>query len=409
MSKVDMKIVAGLDIGNGYVKGKAEVNDDIIIIDLPSTVSYTANADKDIPREPTDQYMTEIWNELDVSMLSSGIKPMDEGRVYVGRRGIRSGESQVEFNIENTVPKNHDSLSSMLILSSLAGTALNAHWKANKSLPTDTLRIEAIVGIALPIEDYMDYKDSYRKMLMGETHYVHIHNFEKTIHIEVSFKEVVVLAEGAAGQYAITNLGPEFLQMALEVARDQGAEIDEAYTGETLMKAKNTIGVDIGEGTTNFPVFRDGVISIEASSSIKKGYGSVLTSVVAKLRNTNYAFDTRKALADFMLEENLMPAQQQVYQIAQRQINSQIQVYARDVMKEFTNIFRKVGVRTDVIYVYGGGANNVRECLYPMIIAASTLEKDGFGLPVIYLDSAYSRDLNRNGLFEAAKLSSEIL
>ena len=173
------------------------------------------------------------------------------------------------------------------------------------------------------------------------------------------------------------------------------------------MGAKNTIGIDIGEGTTNFPVFRDGHISIESSSSIKKGYGTVLTNVVSQLRNTNYAFESRKALADFMLEDTLMPAQVHVRRQAQRQIDKQVQIYARDVMKEFTNIFRKVGVRTDVIYVYGGGANQVRDVLYPMLIEASRFDGEQ-GLPVIYLDSAYSRDLNRNGLFEAAKLTHDL-
>lgn len=406
MSNQMIKIVAGLDIGNGYVKGKARVNDEIMLIDLPSTVSYTVGSH--IPRQPNDEYLDDIWNELDVTMASRGIKPMDEGRVFVGVRGIRSGESQVEFNIENTIPKSKDSLSTMLILASIAGTALKSYWKTHKVLPDETLMVHAGIGIALPIEDYMDYKDSYRDMLVGQTHYVHVHNFEKDIHIEIKFVEVTVLAEGAAGQYAITDLGSEFLQIALDIAREQGAQIDNAYTGDILMKASNTIGIDVGEGTTNFPVFRDGDISIESSASIKKGYGTVLTNVVAELRNTNYAFETRKSLADFMLEQHVMPTQQYVQKLTQNYIDKQVRVYTRDIMKEYSNIFRKVGLRTDAIYVYGGGANHIREILYPMLIEASTLD-NGHCLPVIYLDSAYSRDLNRNGLFEAAILSDELM
>lgn len=401
----EIGIVAGLDVGNGYVKGKALVNGVIQLIDIPSTVSYTVSSD--IPKEPTDAYLDDICNELDVTMSSKGISTAQEGRVFVGRRGIRSGESQLEFNIENTVPKSHDSLSAMLVLSSLAGTALKAYWQMHGTLPSETLKVSAGIGLALPIEDYMDHREGYEQMFLSEPHYVHVHNFEKTIHVEIVFTDVTVLAEGAAGQYAIVDLGSEFLNVALDVARGQGAQIDDAYTGGVLMGAKNTIGIDIGEGTTNFPVFRDGHISIESSSSIKKGYGTVLTNVVSQLRNTNYAFESRKALADFMLEDTLMPAQVHVRRQAQRQIDKQVQIYARDVMKEFTNIFRKVGVRTDVIYVYGGGANQVRDVLYPMLIEASRFDGEQ-GLPVIYLDSAYSRDLNRNGLFEAAKLTHDL-
>ena len=175
--------------------------------------------------------------------------------------------------------------------------------------------------------------------------------------------------------------------------------IDENYTGEILSCAENTIGVDIGEGTVNFPVFINGKVAIESSSSINKGYGSVLTNVVSELRNTPYAFESRKDLADFMLKENLMPAQQKIKAQVQVYIDRQVNIFVRDVMKEFSNIFRKVGLRTDIVYVYGGGANAIKDYLYPSLIDACRLDENN-SLPVIYLDSSYSRDLNRNGLFD---------
>ena len=74
--------------------------------------------------------------------------------------------------------------------------------------------------------------------------------------------------------------------------------------------------------------------------------------------------------------------------------------------KEFTNVWRKVGMRTDVVYIYGGGAGAVKDILYPMVISAVTLD-DGNCVPVIYLDAQYSRNLNRTGLFEVAKLGAQ--
>lgn len=399
-----MKVIAGLDIGNGYVKGKASVNDgEPIFVDLPSVVSYTVGSD--IPKPVTDEYISDIANQLDATIVSRSIKSLDAGRVFFGQRGIRTGESLREFNIENHTPKCQDPLSTMLVLGSITSLALQSYWKEHKELP-DTLNIKAAVGIALPIEDFMDWKDSYAKALMAEKHQVTVHNFERNITITVEFLDVEVLAEGAAAQFAISNMGPDFLQLALDEARANGAAIDNAYTGEVLASAQNTIGIDIGEGTTNFPVFTDGAVSIESSKSINKGYGSVLTNVVASLRNTNYAFESRKDLADFMLKTNIMPAQKIAQNKVQHYIDEQVVIFARDVLKEFSNIFRKVGLRTDVVYIYGGGANNVKNSVYPMIIESVTLE-DGNCLPVIYLDSTYSRDLNRTGLYEVAVLGAQ--
>lgn len=393
-----MKIKMGLDIGNGYVKGKAksDYSDDSILIDLPSTVSYTTASV--LPAVVESNYIKDIFNNLDCSIQSNTIAERDKGRVLVGKRAILSGESQVEFNIENHIPKCKESLSGMLILSSVASTAIYSEYKETKKLP-DEIDVEVDLAIALPINDYMEYKNIYKDELKKNSHYVTVFNFEKPITVKISFDKIIVLAEGCAGQFAITFLGATFLDLALDMAREDGLMIDENYTGEILSRAENTIGVDIGEGTVNFPVFINGKVAIESSSSINKGYGSVLTNVVSELRNTPYAFESRKDLADFMLKENLMPAQQKIKAQVQVYIDRQVNIFVRDVMKEFSNIFRKVGLRTDIVYVYGGGANAIKDYLYPSLIDACRLDENN-SLPVIYLDSSYSRDLNRNGLFD---------
>ena len=58
------------------------------------------------------------------------------------------------------------------------------------------------------------------------------------------------------------------------------------------------------------------------------------------------------------------------------------------------------GAFAEVVYVYGGGATPVRESLYPKLIKAiqRTFGEDAF-MPVLYLDSSYSRCLNRDGLY----------
>lgn len=400
-----MNMIAGLDIGNGYVKGKITIDGgEPILVDMPSSLSYTGG--DNIPKVLNDKYMDDFVNELDATVTSRAIKTTDAMRAFFGKRGIRSGESLREFNIENHIPKCKDALSTMLILGSIAGSALKSYYKATKSLPSTALNITCALGIALPIEDFMEWKDVYRNTLMNDMHHVMVHNFDHDIDIVVKFADVEVLAEGAAAQYAISGLGADFLQLALDDARANGATIDKIYTGEILNTARNTIGIDIGEGTTNFPVFYNGEVSIESSKSINKGYGTVLTSVVGQLRNTNYAFESRKDLADFMLETNPMPAQKRIQGIVQHHIDTQVVIFTREIMREFSNIFRKVGLRTDVIYIYGGGAKSVKQQLYPAVINAATLE-DGNCLPVVYLDSSYSRDLNRTGLYEIATLGAK--
>ena len=57
----------------------------------------------------------------------------------------------------------------------------------------------------------------------------------------------------------------------------------------------------------------------------------------------------------------------------------------------------KVGAYAEVIYVYGGGASPIKEVLYPVL--CDVLKDYNLDIPILYLDSMYSRFLNREGLF----------
>lgn len=394
----NIDITAGIDVGNGYVKGKMVVdNGQPEMVDLPSCVVYRSNA-RDVPQIPTDELMADFVNEMDCDIASPAIKDTDRGRILVGRRAIASGLTSIVFDIDDHTPKCDDSLSYELILASLAGRALTDYWFANRELPTELLHVKVYIGVALPIADFTMYRETYRARLMGAVHTVHIHNFERDITIEIGFTGVEVLPEGAAAQYAIVDLGPEFMDLAIAEARQSGMMIDESETGESIVNYENTIGIDIGEGTVNFPVFRAGRPQVEASSSINHGYGTVLDRVVADTRTLNFAPQGRKDLAEFMLKQNPNARDRKLQARLQTFIDDQASVFAREVIDEYNRVLSHVKLGVDVVYVYGGGANPMRSTLYPALIEASRMDEDVY-TPVIWLNSAYSRDLNRNGLY----------
>lgn len=397
-------VTAGLDIGNGDSKCKIAFADNKpIVITVPSAIAYTTGSNT--PSIATSEYMdySNLANSLDAQVVGPGIKSIDEGRVFFGKRAINSGESLTMFNITNHVPKSQDSLSAILIDGILASTAVSQFYKDNQTLP-ELIKLNVALGIALPIDDYRDYRDSYKNNLMSRTHTVTIRNFEKPIQVEIDFKAVVIMAEGAAAQEAIHRLGAAFIQAALDKARKDGANIDKAYTGEILAKSTNSIGIDLGDGTVNFPVITKQAINKEVSSSINKGYGTVLDGAVQDLIDTNASFQNRRDLIDFMMDDanKVMPAQKQTYDVAKRAIDAHKQVFARDIRMKFTDIFRKVGQRTQVIWVYGGGSTPMQKVLEPILIT-ETKVGSGTNIPVLWMDSSYSRNLNRNGLYDAAK------
>lgn len=401
MNDLKMDMTCGIDVGNGYVKAKMAIDGGApVLVDMPSAVAWRGNV-HDVPVTPSDAYLEDMVNELDCDIVSPAIKASDQARILVGRRAVASGYTPVIFDINNATPKCDDSLSYQLILSTIAGTAMSEYWKRVGSLPTEILHVSAYVGVALPISDFTAYAQTYNARLMNGPHIVHVHNFEREVTVEVSFTGVEVLAEGAAAQYAIVDMGPMFMDAAIADARSRGMSIDEEETGETILSYDNTVGIDIGEGTVNFPVFRDGRISVESSASINHGYGTVLDRVVEETRNLPIAPQTRKDLAEFMVKENPNPRDRKLQSKFAGYIADAADLLARDIIREYNAIMERVKLGVDVVYVYGGGANAMRETLYGKLIEESCMGDDIY-TPVIWLDSAYSRDLNRNGLYVVA-------
>ena len=399
MTKIN--VIAGLDIGNGYVKGATKTDSyDNVNVDLPSCVATVAN--------PTDLAATDIKAEIDDIFNRSNItfdSPLVTGifantRSYLGRRGIESGKPIAAFDIESNVSKAEQPLSAVLVLSIIAGAALQAYYKTNSNLPTETITVNAKTALALPITEYKKYRDSFSNGFMKSSHIVCFHNFDTPVRVEIIFEKVSVLAEGASAQVAIVSKGEPFMNALLQDVRANGILLD-GITASDIINATGTLGIDIGEGTVNFPVFTGTHFNTDFSANLSAGYGTVLESALAPLSAANNIFHDRKSLGEFL---QTMPSalKRRKYDSAVAIVAAESMTLVDSIVKEFTKILNKANGQIEVVYVYGGGASPLREQLYPALIKAAKSFSAGDDFPIMYLDSRYSRFLNREGLFQLA-------
>ena len=397
-----MDMIAGLDIGNGYVKGAVSVNGkDPTGIDFLSGVAFQTNShDIKVREADAGSVIEDIFDQLEASFDSAAVE--DSTRRLFGRRGISSGKSMEEFDVSSTVSKAVQDLSGILVLGSLAGKAVQEYWEACHKLPPDILRVKARISIALPITEFKTHRKQYASRFKEGSHIVSIHNFESPLRVEITVTDVQVLAEGASAQYAIIDKGRGLMESMLQDLRRHGQELPN-ITADDILQAENTVGVDIGEGTVNFPVFQDGRFNPDASATFSKGYGTVLEQARERLQEMNMAFNSRKALADF-LQRKPSPMQQARFNKVAQIVDEEIFGFTQEIKLEFSKVVSRVGAYLEVVYVYGGGANAVKESLYPQLIGVvKNLGGAEEAYPILYLDSRYSRYLNREGLFLIAK------
>ena len=400
-----MRILTGLDIGNGYVKGDAVnmENGHTYQVDIPSSVAYVTKMN-DIPTPVSEagDVIKDIFNNMDVTFDSVLVE--DTARRLFGDRGLHSGLSLEEFDVYSHVSKCQQDLSGILILGSIAGMALQEYWNTNHALPKETIKVQTRVALALPIREYKKYRKQYAERLKSGQHLVTFHNFEDRVRVEISFEDTQVLAEGASAQYAIKDKGEKFIAALLGETRKLDPDFNAEITAADVAQAPTIIGIDIGEGTVNFPVFQNNKFNTDASMTFDKGWGSVLNQALERLQDDGFSFKSRKELADY-IEMPVTPLNKGAKTKVLAIIYEEIVAFVQELNMQFVKVMSRIGAYVEVVYVYGGGATRLRPVLHKKLI--ETGKQFGGEYPILYMESSYSRKLNREGLMYIAKLVAE--
>lgn len=398
-----MNMIAGLDIGNGYVKGSTSVNGkEKTTIDFMSSVAIQTNGhDVKTREEDAEMLIKDIFNEMEAA-FDSPIIDSNFHRLF-GRRGVSSARSVKEFDVSSTMSKADDELSSVLVCGCLAGKALQAYFKETGELPKDTIYVNVdVLTLALPITEYKAKRKGYAQKFKEGTHLVSIYNFERPIRVELNIESVEVVAEGASAQYAIAAYGIPLMEALLADLEQQGEKL-EGIKAEHVLAAENTVGIDIGEGTVNFPVYQNGRFNPDVSMSFPKGYGTVLEQARERLEKISMPFQSRKSLADFLMRKP-SPLQEPRYNRVMDVVREECMGFAHEVGQEFLKVMSRVGSYTEVVFVYGGGSGPLKQFLHPELINLSKhFGGEDVSYPILYLNAMYSRTLNREGLFIIAK------
>lgn len=411
-----MQLTGGIDVGNGYVKGviRGEVHGKEVFdtIDLPSAVVSTSRSTPKVPEADSDAFKIVVEDDFYNRVAASFTTPLighSDLRTF-GRAALSTpGSKFTQFEVVGSRSKADQELSSVLVLGVFAAKALRNYVREHGALPDRELRATVRAGLALPIAEYVQRRSAYAARFVGllgaadpTVHLVTVKNFSTPVTVRLQFEDVQVLPEGASAQFAITDKGAPLAQALLDDLRasdpEEAARL-QGVTAELLVGVRNTVGVDVGEGTVNFPVFTDGGFNSEAASTLDQGYGTALTNALDRMSTSgdkDLRFKNRKALADFLQQEPSVFLQGR-FDRAAGYVSEEAEYLAEEIGARFEDVLAEVGGTTEVVYVYGGGSGPIKEILRPV------LQKAAGGIPVLYLDAAYSRHLNREGLYLAAK------
>lgn len=399
MAAKTMKITGGIDNGNGYIKAAMRgAGKEVDRFDIPAGVAVVTRP-ADIPTPDSaaaEEVAGDFFNKLDVEFDTPLVSSTH--RHIFGTRGLRAEASRFrEFDIIRDISKAEQDLSRIFIIGLFAGKAVRDYVAANGELPQDILKVEARVALALPINEYRDHRVRFAAELKEGEHTVILRNFDTSVYVRIKFVNVTVAAEGSSAQFAIRESGLELTRAMFNDMKAQGAELPAGVTAEAIFEAQNTVGIDIGEGTVNFPVYTDAKFNTDASRTYAQGYGHVLMNALPILEKEGLRQKSRKKLADYLLEAPSVLKLAE-WEATKAIVEEQADLWTDQLVEEFGKVYDDVRYDAEVAYVFGGGSGPLKDLLYPKL-----MERVGKSFPVLYLDARYSRHLNRQGLLIAAE------
>lgn len=406
MTENKMTINVGNDTGNSTCKVSFEnQNGGFDRIIIPSVIAKKGTSDNLEPISAEGNalkaYLDGLLDNLDVSIDSSSLE--DSGRYLIGNAAVTSGMKKTDFDVNDPKGKSDQDLTVILNLALIAGRAVQDFYRENKELPNH-IDVDANLVTALPIAEGKEPNrlKAYRnKYVNDDAHTVLIKNFKNTISVSIHFNDVVIPLEGETPEYAVQHsldLDPKLAEsITKDFNRNYPKFKDQVTTTQLINPGVPVLNIDLGEGTVDFSVFNaDGSININASSSLKEGYGNYLELAIDDLSRKGDTFNSRESLHQFMDQETSIFNRQRKEAI-QSTIDERMTQFCDSIAVELKKVMKMVDGNIGMIYVYGGGSIPLAKPLREKI---NTTTAKFMSVPpvTIFINKKYARVLNEIGL-----------
>lgn len=394
-----LKLNVANDLGYGSVKAKVEDTN----IHSPSVIAIQREQDLNKPVEFNSNqekltYLEGMINHMDVTISSSAVKT--QGRFLVGNAAIKSSLPLKAFDVNDFTGKSDNDLAIILTLSMIAAQRISLAVKNGEDL-SDQLSTEINMTTALPVSEGKKNGiiNNYVNKYIGSKHTVVFHNFKDPITVSLSFKNVYVALEGEVAQLYLKNSDIKLQGLIKQDFSKNYPELANDIKVSDLVKIDNLLGIDIGEGTTDLVVIKEGHANAVASTSLPTGYGNALQDAIDVLQTENMNFEARSQLQDYLAQEVSLLAKRMQTKVRQI-VFEQLEPFADKIVTAASKTMRKAGANVEILYVYGGGS-------IPMLEQTALRQKlsqkmkdfsGGIDVPVIWINKSYAQNLNEKGL-----------
>lgn len=371
---------------------------------MPSVIAFKGPQDSTAPitfesEGDKESYMNDFLNHMDVSISSNAVS--ENRRFLVGSNAAASGLPLTSFDLNDLSGKSDVDLTALLTLSLIAGNRVKKAYKKGEGL-NDPLKVNVNMTTALPIlEGKQPGKiDKYRDRYMNATHVVTFHNFKNPIVVQIKFKHVYVGLEGEMAQVMISNsINKQLGQIIINQLKKRYPKVANSLTPKIMGKLiRNSLGIDIGGGTTEWTAIINGITNLNVSTSLMQGFDNVLEKARLYLQTKNLNFENISQVQEY-LSSDTDDFFSNNKKVVKQAITDNAIPFNEQIVKQTSSVVRQIGSQLNLVFVYGGGSISLADTsLLDDLSNKLKLFKGGAEVPVIWIPKPYAQVMNLGGL-----------
>lgn len=373
---------------------------------MPSVIAFKGQQDSTAPisfenEEDKESYMSNFLYHMDVSISSNAVS--ENRRFLVGNSAATSGLPLTSFDLNDLSGKSDVDLTALLTLSLIAGNRVKKAYKKGEGL-NDPLKVNVNMTTALPIlEGKQPGKiDKYRDRYLNATHVVTFHNFKDPIVVQIKFNHVYVGLEGEMAQLMISNSinnNKQLGQIIINQLKKRYRKVANSLTPEIMGKLiQNSLGIDIGGGTTEWTAIINGITNLNVSTSLMQGFDNVLEKARLYLQTKNLNFENISQVQEY-LSSDTDDFFSNNKEIVKQAITDNAIPFNEQIVKQTSSVVRQIGSQLNLVFVYGGGSISLADtALLDDLSNKLKLFKGGAEVPVIWIPESYAQVMNLGGL-----------
>lgn len=372
----------GNDIGNSeqdiYIDGK--------LIRQPNT--YIRQDKTPWVDDVNDETFIPHLHEHLIVTIDSPSAPV--GLYYIGESAIQSKNS----NTANTMVvgidrKSESNLPIINTVGNIAGVAVQKAYEETNAIP-DAIQVTSDMATAIPYEEYQDQAGRVlEERFTAGVHRATVHVGKKRVSVDVVFDFVRVLPEATPVIFALQKNKEDAWRdddLFADFKKDYGLS---NLTGKYFTD-KDVLHVDIGEGTTEYPITRGVRVDSNFQYGSNNGVGYAIEEATPDFKKAVMQTEVPRSF----FSKCLVDRNHKFHAAAMEHIRTPLQNQARQIFDHIKRQISSARNLIDVIAVYGGGSILMREYLEPELKKICKR----LDIQLLYVPEKYAVTMNAAGL-----------